>query len=68
MKRNKDGVETFGIYEVYYYEDKNQAPGWTESPIGHEYDSVEELKEDLRRQMGATKKPILDYDKDFSSL
>ena len=60
MKRVRKGGEiTYGIHEIYW--EKNKVDGWTKNPIGHEYETIKEIEEDLRWQLEGAGKGILDY-------
>ena len=59
--RNVNG--NYGIYEVYY--DKNGKPNaWSQDPMEPYGESLEELKDDLKRMMTAFEKPLFDYEKE----
>jgi hypothetical protein len=62
MKRKRKGEKPgYGIYEVFY-DETGKIEYWTEDPIGHECDSLKELKEDMDWQMSCTNERMLDYD------
>ncbi len=50
--------KAYQIHEVYYDEQGN-IEGWTESPISPFGATPEELREDIRYQLNAFRKPIL---------
>lgn len=63
-KLHDDLPVEMGIHEVHY--DKDGKPSMlTVHPTGHMGESIEELKESLKRYERALALPILDWDKDF---
>lgn len=65
MKRTYKGMnyeeDAYDIYEVYY-NDNGEVKNWSESPTYPHGETLEELKEDIKRYEEALNKPVLDYD------
>jgi len=59
-EHNKNAYQ---IHEVYYGDD-GKIEGWTEDPISPYGDTPEELREDIRYQLNAFRKPILKENKE----
>lgn len=62
VRRTYLGVELYGIRAAFdgFYEDRR--PAFTEEVVEVEGESVDELREMLRRMIEALEKPVLDYD------
>ncbi len=61
IKRNSDGNEWYGIYEVYY-DDSGRPVACTETPINPFGETLDELATDLQHFTEAMAKPALDFD------
>lgn len=62
IKRNYDGVEKFGIYEVYYNEN-DEPTSCTKNPVPIESFNLKELEEDIDKIREALSEPVLNYKK-----
>lgn len=60
-RRTLDGETSYGIHEIYYSSDGG-IRFWTSDPVDPFGETVEELREDLRRMFAATFEDVIDLD------
>ena len=63
MKGTTESGETYySIHEVFYDLEEPGNKGWTDNPVEAVGESLEELRENLKRMLEATYTPVLDYE------
>ena len=61
VRRDDDGIVSFGIHEAYFEED-GSCFAITEEPVKPYGETWDELYEDLSAMASAVGKPVLDYE------